>query len=118
MNYEQMSDFDINRLVAERLGIPISKQQDDSRQSVWVTVDGFGVEVNYCNNASDAWSIIIDNKISMQKYDDGWYVTDGDIWALSQGYMLDEMYSNVSDNPLRSAMIVFLMMGDNDESEN
>jgi hypothetical protein len=54
-----------------------------------------------CNNAADAWAIIRENKISIEFYDCG----------LCLAFSLNNMQFNAEDkNPLRAAMIVFLMM--------
>lgn len=64
---------------------------------------------NYCNNPADAWPIIVDNQISLM-YEEAigkWcagkpYWVDGCEWQLD----IDVMEAN----PLRAAMIVFLIM--------
>ncbi|MCP4321484.1 MAG: DUF2591 domain-containing protein [Alteromonadales bacterium] len=84
MNYNELSDFEINKLVAEKL---------TGKESIFVP--------DYCNNPSDAWPIIVDNRITVAPYDDasqGWSAT------YDTSFFIDD------DNPLRAAMIVYLMM--------
>ena len=64
---------------------------------------------NYCNNPSDAWNIIIENKISINH--GMTLISDGDYkwhenWFCGNGKGIDCQ----DKNPLRAAMIVFLEM--------
>ena len=59
---------------------------------------------NYCNNPADAWPIIVENKISI------YAAVLGDSrgeWGAESSFT---DYYHFHNNPLRSAMIVFLMM--------
>lgn len=114
MNYNEMADHDINKLVAESLGktvVPntffetndkymLKKWTDDKEH-----VDGgfyYSSHMpNYCNNPADAWSIIVDNRISL-------FPTS----YTKQGWQAEHAIHGVvkHKNPLRAAMIVFLMM--------
>lgn len=58
---------------------------------------------DYCNNPSDAWPIIFEHEISLVVVEDG-------VWVARFGSVFDE-----SSNPLRSAMIVYLMMKDEEK---
>lgn len=108
MNYEEMSDLQINLLVANAIGV-------DAAENSWVVfgavrneggnvVSVIGV-VDYCNNPSDAWPIIFENKIAIKpcatkrSSNKEWYATN-----------LEKITSSSQENPLRAAMIVFLMM--------
>ena len=104
MNYEEMSDLQINLLVANAIGVDADensgvvfgavKHEGDNVVSVMGVVD-------YCNNPSDAWPIIVANRINV-------YASEGPDfmpWMAGCGGI---MVSN--KNPLRAAMIVFLMM--------
>lgn len=106
MNYEEMSDFEINKCVAEAAGMELSS--DHSGACVGVVRRSIGSRpnyghVNYCNNPSDAWPIIV-SMIS------GWCVVQmlqaGVIVTLQGGGRIQAM----DKNTLRAAMIVFLMM--------
>jgi len=102
MNYEEMSDFEINKCVAEAAGMELSS--DHSGAYVGVIRRSIGSRpnyghVNYCNNPSDAWPIIYDNHISIIN-DYGWGAC----------HRRSGVESSMHVNPLRAAMIVFLMM--------
>ena len=89
--YEEMSDTDINKLVAEK--------QDDYSM----------FRFDYCNEPVGAWPIIVENKISVT------FMSDGNVFAVSK-YCNSNQYHTGSfavedKNPLRAAMIVYLMLG-------
>ena len=105
MNYEDMSDFEINKCVAEAAGMELSS--DHSGACVGVVRRSIGSRpnyghVNYCSNPSDAWPIILENKITIFSPND---THDDSLWMAE----LDESHM-FSANPLRAAMIAFLMM--------
>lgn len=105
MNYEEMSDFEINKLVAKYLGFDTGwKAANCSKIGI---SDGsiFGKYVDYCNNPSDAWPLIIDNKISLF-----WNGSVFDNWIARTIHTKGIHHIN----PLRAAMIVFLMMQDHE----
>lgn len=59
-----------------------------------------------CNNPADAWPIIVDKKIGLKPVRwDEWRAEGSD----SCGFV---SYARADDNPLRAAMIVFMMMQD------
>ncbi|MBN5380733.1 DUF2591 family protein, partial [Serratia marcescens] len=60
----------------------------------------------YCNNPAYAWPIIFENKISIISMYSG-----GDSWQVDAGEDEEFVIRNQT-NPLRAAMIVFLMMKD------
>ncbi|WP_320733875.1 phage protein NinX family protein [Enterobacter kobei] len=117
MDYSQLSDFEINAEVFEALhgGSPDYKEGDNgemllvSFEADVVGGDIVEVEVvrgsfNPCNNPVDAWQIITENKISI------YAAILGDSrgeWGAEAS--LTEHY-HFHDNPLRAAMVVFLMM--------
>lgn len=93
--YEEMSDLDINKMVAAKLGINFPVKPKEPYCSG-----------DYCNNPSDAWPIIVSNKICIQWYEDG-----HGIYASASMATSDESNNSfISDdeNPLRAAMICFL----------
>lgn len=139
-DYSKMSDFEINKRVAIALDIDMHfyiPESEGSFQSgflpaelgpIWQTSAGFvgeftvsnGNVFNPCNNPADAWPIIIANKISIVSLDNKWIAAPVD--TVIDGITGDSevcfyaSYDAVSDvNPLRAAMIVFLMM---QESKN
>lgn len=135
-DYSKMSDFEINKAVAEHLykDSPslIVKRDVPSRPAVTVFCDIGNEEIvsivcaDYCNNPAEAWPIIVKNEISVLFGFGEQYITLRDAkkyyWAGAgvgcdqYGYFdnNDELQHS-SYNPLRSAMIVFLMMK---EAEN
>ena len=116
MNYEQVSDFYINRLVAINRGGyqgHVEHMQHGVKESDRASHGLLFTERDYCNNPSDAWPIILEYQISIAKYEwiekwdahGGGVCVDYDHCIVSSS---DCSYSN--KNPLRAAMIVFLMM--------
>lgn len=119
MDYSQLSDFEINVEVFEALhgGSPDYKEGDNgemllvSFEAEVVGGDIVEVEVvrgsfNPCNNSADAWPIITENKISI------YAAILGDSrgeWGAEASFTEHYHFHN---NPLRAAMIVFLMMQD------
>ena len=103
LNYEEMSDLQINLLVAKAVGVDAAensgvvfgavKHEGDNVVSVMGVVD-------YCNNPSDAMPILIEMKIGFK-----WVNGSCTASSVLRGY-----HESTSDNPLRAAMIVFLMM--------
>lgn len=112
MNYENMSDFEINKAVAElqpyTMVIGEGKYPSISEDAVYVEKKAFKYDnvtelgVDYCSNPADAWPIIFDNNLWFQPdmVDDGfWHVCDD-----------EQDFHARHSNPLRAAMIVYLMM--------
>lgn len=110
-DYSAMSDQEIGRLVAAANkmdgGGSCSGETLVIRNGVWVAF-------NPCNNPADAWPILLENEISLVKWQ------HADVWAAWSGPGM--AYGEVEcehiehdENPLRAGMIVFLMMK---ESEN
>lgn len=116
MNYEEMSDLQINLLVANAIGVDAAENSGVVFGSVKHEGDNvvsvIGV-VDYCNNPSDAWPIITYNSIAIFET----AVAGGDVsWVAATnldkswlGYGA-EGFDCYHKNPLRAAMIVFLMM--------
>ncbi|WP_395765728.1 phage protein NinX family protein [Proteus mirabilis] len=101
--YTELSDFEINKKVADLVlnGEYISSEEN---QEVYLaTMDGGEfLPIAYfspCNSPSNAMLIIIENKIAMNPKDN--------IWQCGSGLNVAE---NI--NPLRACMEVFLMMKD------
>ncbi|PAB87715.1 phage protein NinX family protein [Escherichia coli] len=123
MDYSQLSDFEINVAVFEAIhnGSPDYKEGENG-DMVFVSsegdiVNGDAVEVevergsfNPCANPADAWPIITENNISI--------ILDNPSMPCATDNardLFDDALPNVGvayDNPLRAAMIVFLMMQD------
>lgn len=102
-DYSKMSDFEINKCVAKIYGgfaltlavhnePPSGKSFDPGR-------------FDPCNNPADAWPIIVEERIRLNPI---LYTK----W-IAEDYLEDFSFTDI--NPLRAAMIVFLMM---QESKN
>lgn len=100
-NYSEMSNQEIALRVA---------QLNEMYEDITFTAHDDYVELgdganwrkfNPCNNPSDAWSIILDSRITISP------ITRGVLW---QAFVIYGKYEFVDKNPLRAAMIVFLMM--------
>lgn len=107
IDYSVLSDFEINKKVAI-----IAIDYED--MSPFIPMNGTS-SVQYgdgarwhhydpCNNPSDAWPIIVENKININ------HMKIENCWEAFNYYHhgIDATHTN----PLRAAMIVFLMMKD------
>ena len=105
MNYEELSDFDINKLVAKNLGLVSPSVPDGKKSVIWVH-NGNPMrgdkDVDYCNVPNDSWPIIMENKISISFRDDKLQPT-------AKQYQTPEN-TVTGANPLRACMIVFLKL--------
>ncbi|HBC2537763.1 TPA: DUF2591 domain-containing protein [Enterobacter cloacae] len=100
MDYSQLSDFEINCEVAKAAGIPHETYFDFSPEP-YVWSEKSKSEFDPCNSPADAWPIIESNRISIRnRYEGDWKAENE--WGESRFH--------VARNPLRAAMIVFLMM--------
>ncbi|WP_410759467.1 phage protein NinX family protein [Citrobacter youngae] len=106
MDYSKLSDFEINKSVAEVSSIDCCVRINFSGESIggearkWLCRYEEGTKFDPCNNPADAWPIIVDNSIGIKKQSNG-------LWVSSRH---GGMYPQYHENPLRAAMIVFLMM--------
>ncbi|ENL7677776.1 DUF2591 family protein [Enterobacter hormaechei] len=110
MDYCKLSDFEINKAVAEIAinGDWLLEPTDESPS--WFFNHGVQGKntvklPDYCNNPADAWPIITANKISI------YAMSEADKrggWG-AEAFHPNDAYS-FNDNPLRAAMVVFLMM--------
>ena len=87
MNYSELTDLEINKLV---------NKKRTGKESIFV--------FDYCNNPSYSWPIILENGISINAPD---YFNDPE-----NGHGVDTFDTPMirDKNPLRAAMIVYLMM--------
>lgn len=116
-NYSELSDFEINKLIAIQLGMkPFCEttgwQGLTSEPYVDVIVRGAGRlgAFNPCNNPSDAWPIIVENNIAVVPYRH----TTPQAWPTKFGAI--SKFGTEDKNPLRAAMIVYLMMKDSENA--
>jgi len=133
MDYESMSDFEINKAVAESAfpddaiitknvnGYPPKFINDEEGKKAFYEMDkmlnpekykdsvinirsrGMSFVRDFCNNPSDAWPIIVENRISI--------VDPISLDGLWTAFVFDKDVEPdiCHKNPLRAAMIVFLM---------
>ncbi len=115
MNYEEMSDFEINLMVACTIdGVSVSDEGrpnyaidcflpsgDNSSAVKWApSGDDEWAYFNPCNNPSDAWPTMDEYKIGLAFVNGEWRAS-----SVIAGY-----HEFSDNNPFRSAMIVYLMM--------
>ncbi|WP_333890957.1 phage protein NinX family protein [Atlantibacter subterraneus] len=128
-DYSKLSDFEINVAVFEALynGSPDFKEGDNGAMTIIsFEADVIGGEVieieaergtfNPCNNPADAWPIIVSKKICIA-FDVFAEPDDGGGWVASPAYYIEGERIR-HDNPLRAAMIVFLMMQDSSHANS
>lgn len=102
-DYASMSDREINMHVASIIYPESTVIESRSRPPcAFVTGSIPDCWVDYCNNPADAWPIITSSMISIRPVGN-----DGQLWEASR---MDGMKADYDKNPLRSAMVVFLMM--------
>ncbi len=105
-NYAEMSDFEINKLVTKHLLTDGWKYNEKEKGFIFES-DGYFYRIyDYCNDPSDAWPIIVENGICITSP-----VVDGERWR-AMIYTSNKNYSWSDKNPLRAAMIIFLMMNE------
>ncbi len=122
-DYSKMSDFEINKVVAEQLYKDkpslIVRRDVPSQPAVTVFCDiGDGeivsiVCADYCNNPADAWPIIVKYGISLA-HDYGEWESEVCLDLPVGAHGADELCSvgGIDKNPLRAAMIAFLLLKD------
>lgn len=111
-DYSKMSDFELNVQVAEREGINWYCPASCSPTGRWeycgvgrlMLKDESSLQ-DYCNNPSDAWPILMDNRISLT-----WVNGECRASSVKSGY-----HEFSCGNAMRSAMIVYLMMKDEEK---
>lgn len=120
-DYSQMSDLEINGLIAIKTQKPGDWTQARGKTFIHEYADAGAFkgicigwkEFDPCNNPADAWPIIIENKIAIiPDSADGEWVAFNEFTLYEGDWMFasdPERHVNGS-NPLRVAMIVFLMM--------
>ena len=113
-DYSEMSDFEINKMVAMTIeGVDFDgngsakcflKSMDmESVNVLWSGNEEYSA-FNPCNNPSDMWPLIIENKI------DVCFIDSANSWT-SFGLTKNKLLVDSSgDNPLRAAAIVYLMI--------
>lgn len=79
MNYEEMSDFELNKAVSDIVdfGEMIVKANQSEGTVYLCEKDGLFSEIpigyfDPCNNPTQSWSLMVENKISLITFDDEW----------------------------------------------
>lgn len=141
MNYSLLSDQEINEMIISQQlnnGIYTDDPQEVSNRdyvrdgwcwgrgtetglrnrdgSIFVTHQN-GYRLDYCHNASIAWEIIPKHLISLFPYydfenEDEITLIHSGLWVAEKVYSDGKTFIHKHTNPLRAAMIVFLMMQD------
>lgn len=93
-DYASMSDREIAEKVGKAIGLHSIAGDLYIKNGVWTRFDP-------CNNPADAWPIILSNKIGINPG------TSSDKWA---AHYCNWDIAIVDANPLRAAMVAFLMM--------
>lgn len=108
-DYSKMSDFEINKAVALSLGIEVVEWDGKIFGGVERKIDNvtsvIGV-IDYCNNPSDAWPVISENRISLRPDDMYEEAPHSGYWRADN----EDGNHCHHENPLMAAMIVYLMM--------
>ena len=135
MNYSELSDFEINKLVANHwLPCDYDFNEDENRVDLVSLQDVMNCgmhdqvykaysEYNPCNNPSDAWPIIFENEMSIwpvykPDYEIGMSYSTGEWKAFcvksidGESCVDSDGFEASDENPLRAAMIAYLMMQD------
>lgn len=113
-DYSQMSDFEINKAVADIAmngTWHVTPSHPDNKTGGWLYGSN-GIQTyplpDYCNNPSDAWPIIVANHITIE-----WNVwKDGITRPYCHGIAAGTSHFGFDGNPLRAAMLAFLAMQD------
>ncbi|HDT0316034.1 TPA: DUF2591 family protein [Citrobacter amalonaticus] len=116
MDYSELSDYEVSKRVAMAVGGFLEEDFCETHSVIFRRHGRHQYSFfEPCTNPSDAWPIILENKISLNwaEVEKSWcahvggVMTDG-CWCWD--YDPEHHQDNV--NPLRAAMIVFLMMQD------
>lgn len=102
MDVENLSDFEINWLVAEKLGI-LCVEESREENGVYIgTGCGDLEKFDPCNRPSEAWPIILENKIGID------FRASKNLDPIAKRFASNQHYV-VDKNPLRAAMIVYVV---------
>lgn len=116
--YTELSDFEINKKVAECLFV-----ESFVTSTIWdeLVVIVNGKHFKPCNNPADAMPIIIENKISLLAGDSNFWCARYGEWTLlphPSGIEFIEKAQVINDSPYRAAMELFLLMKDAERETN
>lgn len=109
MDYSKLSDFEINGRVAratqkigdftQARGKTLIHEHEDVGEFKNICIGW--KEFDPCNNAADAWPIVVENGISLRKLHNGKWRAINE-WG--------DSHQHDHENPLRAYAVVFLMM--------
>lgn len=112
--YSELSDFEINKLVAEQLGLETGWQ---SGSKVGIADGSFcGGYVDYCNNDADCMPIAWENKIGTEHKADGDWIAAITGERDAFGVPVRWAHWSESDNPRRAICECFLLMIDSNQN--
>ena len=116
-DYSKMSDFDVTCMVAKFIHpdaelLDVNRGKTESSITLKFGPHGY-MGFDPCNNPSDAWPIIASSRISIEFDGDG-STEPQSVWCNVTNFQRT-CGIKYQKNPLRAAMIVYLMMK---ESEN
>lgn len=107
MNFSELSDFEINKAVAENLNRSREDGSELEKMFAISLLDSAGSgRFDPCNNPGDAWPIIVESRIDIEFCEDDGNVTASFFCHAKRDFL---GWHNC-ENPLRAAMIVYLMM--------
>lgn len=108
-DYGKMSDFDVTKIVAQLVlwnKKDCEEIHEDEKRGVVCWADGANWHVfDPCSNPSDAWPILIENRISLT-----WVNGECRASSVLRGY-----HEFSCGNAMMAAMIVYLMMKDEEK---
>jgi hypothetical protein len=107
-DYSQLSDFEINKRLAELLGWKVVNDNPTPNKGLLVVSSEDQCRaIDYCNSWADMGPLMVEHSISLNKIEDEWEAHNGEI---DQGGLVVANIYLMHKNPLRAAAIVYLMM--------
>ncbi|QGR65287.1 phage protein NinX family protein [Yersinia intermedia] len=111
-DYSAMSDEEISKEVGDNLGLEWANLDANYNKLCYWKMGAGPLVFDPCNKPADAWPIIFRERITLTPK-----VTGYEWDAISPVILNDDIeHLHTGPNPLRSAMIVFLMMKDRESS--
>lgn len=120
MNYSEMSDFEVNGMVSaatqragdytQARGVTFIHEYSEPTGELGAICCLGWKEFDPCNSWADAGPIILENSIGLIAPFAGFEPEGFAIWNAYDPMSQDRVFSH--ENPLRAAMIVFLMMNE------
>jgi hypothetical protein len=116
-DYSQVPDYEINARVGESLGMTAHFIEHDGRVKFRDEKGRIQGTKDYCNNPADAWPIIVESLIEVSPDYDFTDESERELcatgfWTANHVESDGTSYYQSHQNPLRAAMIVFLMKKD------